>query len=71
MTLALLLELRADGEMERPRRTDPRGALHGVSAQALAHVLVLQLQLVAGDVLAVVPAQSLLDGVVLTVLFLE
>ena len=55
---------RSDGEVEGTSGADAGGGLHGVRAEALGargrHRRGLQLKVVVGDVLPVVPRQSLL-----------
>ena len=55
---------RSDGEVEGAGGADAGGGLHGVRAEALGargrHRRGLQLKVVVGDVLPVVPRQSLL-----------
>ena len=55
---------RSDGEVEGAGGADTGGGLHGIGAEALGaggrHRRGLQLKVVVGDVLPVVPRQSLL-----------
>ena len=59
------LQLTPYGQVERARGADPAGRLHGLGAEALGRRLGFvgfQLKLIAGDVLAVIPGEALLDS---------